>query len=426
MGFSDVFVLVGGYDHWIRSAFPTETKPAFKLACANCHIEATPDVVADWQKSKHAKHEVTCSVCHGTEHSSEKDVDRVADLTPYTCARCHQNQGTEFKGGKHASAWNAVKAWPNAHWQAMVPIEGTAGCQRCHKLGIKNKAEAKASKRKIGGVGFVSCDVCHTRHAFSLNEARRPQTCRACHSGSANPQWEMYSRSRHGWQRLDSQAGRTAPTRSRRMPACQDCHMPNGHHGVQTAWGFLAVRLPLPDDEKWAQSVRTILGALGILDKQGRATSRMTTAGRMALLRLSTADWQSERRRMLKRCCHCHPKAYAQRELENGDRMVREADGLMAEAIQIVAGLYADKILASPVEGGESYPDLLTLYEAGTPLERRLSEMFFKSRRNAVQGMFHNNTEYAFESGLDALHRDLGAIKYMAEQLRDRRQTSLE
>ena len=91
----------------------------------------------------------------------------------------------------------------------------------------------------------------------------------------------------------------------------------------------------------------------------------------------------------------------------------------MAEAIKIVAGLYADKILESSAERDESYPDLLALYDAGTPLERRLFEMFFKSRRNAVQGMFHNNIEYAFESGLDALHRDLGAIKYMAEQLRD-------
>jgi hypothetical protein len=53
-------------------------------------------------------------------------------------------------------------------------------------------------------------------------------------------------------------------------PTCQTCHMPNGDHEVQTAWGFLAVRLPMPEDKQWAADRATILQALGVLDPSGK------------------------------------------------------------------------------------------------------------------------------------------------------------
>ena len=39
--------------------------------------------------------------------------------------------------------------------------------------------------------------------------------------------------------------------------------MQDGNHGVRTAWGVLAVRLPLPEDKQWAADRATILEALG-------------------------------------------------------------------------------------------------------------------------------------------------------------------
>ena len=46
-------------------------------------------------------------------------------------------------------------------------------------------------------------------------------------------------------------------------PTCQTCHMQDGNHEVRTAWGFLAVRLPLPEDKQWAADRATILASLG-------------------------------------------------------------------------------------------------------------------------------------------------------------------
>ena len=58
-------------------------------------------------------------------------------------------------------------------------------------------------------------------------------------------------------------------------PTCQTCHMPDGDHAVHTAWGFLAVRLPLPEDPQWKADQVTILQALGVLDPGGSPTKRL-------------------------------------------------------------------------------------------------------------------------------------------------------
>lgn len=41
--------------------------------------------------------------------------------------------------------------------------------------------------------------------------------------------------------------------------------MARGDHEVRTAWGFIAVRLPVPEDKQWAADRLTILKALGVL-----------------------------------------------------------------------------------------------------------------------------------------------------------------
>ena len=38
--------------------------------CVECHKKITPNIVSDWQLSKHAQNAIDCSVCHGDEHQS--------------------------------------------------------------------------------------------------------------------------------------------------------------------------------------------------------------------------------------------------------------------------------------------------------------------------------------------------------------------
>jgi len=390
--------------------------PASAQQCVDCHKTVTPNIVSDWQLSKHNLAGVDCAICHGDQHASAQDVSKVQIPTPDTCATCHDAQVRQFKAGKHAAAWAAMKAMPTAHAQPVALMEGMKGCGGCHKIGLKTQVEIQELKEQGAGFGVASCDACHTRHIFSAREARQPQACQTCHMGFDHPQWEMYSASKHGVRYLLKQAnvlpeGVAAPT-------CQTCHMQEGNHAVRTAWGFLAVRLPLPDDKQWAADRATILQGLGVLDPKGKATGRVDVVKAADVARLTQEDWQRERDKMVKTCNQCHSANFAKAELEKGDQMIREADHLMAEAIRTVAALYKDGILAKPKNYAYAFPDLLTFHDAPTTIEQKLFVMFLEHRMRAFQGTFHANPDYALWYGWSELRRDLDEVKTMAAELR--------
>ncbi len=389
---------------------------AYAQQCVDCHKKVTPNIVSDWQISKHSQNEVTCSICHGELHKDQDDADKVQIPTPETCADCHEERVEQFKAGKHAAAWAAMKAMPTAHWQPMALMEGMKGCGGCHKIGLKTEAEIKELKKSGAGFGIASCDACHTRHIFSLQEAKQPQACQTCHMGFDHPQWEMYSASKHGVRYLLKQ-NKILPE-SVAAPTCQTCHMQEGNHEVRTAWGFLAVRLPLPEDKQWAADRVSILQGLGVLDPNGKPTARLDVVKAADVARLTQEDWQKERDKMIKTCNQCHSVNFAKAELEKGDQMIKEADHLMAEAIRTVAGLYKDGILAKPKDYAYPFPDLLTFHDASTPIEQKLFVMFLEHRMRTFQGTFHANPDYALWYGWSEMQRDLTEIKTTAEELR--------
>ena len=384
--------------------------------CVDCHQKVTPNIVSDWQVSKHSQAGINCPSCHGDEHKTAEDVKNVRIPTPDTCATCHPAQVQQFNSGKHALAWVSMKAMPTAHWQPMELMEGMKGCGGCHKIGLKTESEIKGLKKSGAGFGLASCDACHTRHIFSVKEASQPQSCRTCHMGIDHPQWEMYSASKHGVRYLLKQNG-TLPENVA-APACQTCHMQAGNHANRTAWGFLAVRLPMPEDKQWAADRATVLQGLGVLDPDGKPTPRLEVVKAADVVRLTQEDWQKERDKMVKTCNQCHSVNFAKAELGKGDMMIREADRLMAEAIRIVADLYKEGILTKPKNYAYAFPDLLTFNDAPTPIELELFKMFLEHRMRTFQGTFHANPDYAFWYGWSSMQRDLTDIKEMAKELR--------
>jgi hypothetical protein len=393
--------------------------------CVECHEGAgiftarkvTPGIVADWELSKHSQNGVDCSVCHGTEHQSYEDVAKAKIPTPETCGNCHEEKLAQFTAGKHAHAWTAMKAMPTAHWQPMALMEGMKGCGGCHKLGLKTEAEIAELKQEGGRFGVASCDACHTRHTFSLNEARSPQACQTCHMGFDHPQWEMYSSSKHGVRHLLKQNG--VLPQNAAAPTCQTCHMGEGNHAVRAAWGFLAVRLPMPEDTAWAADRTTILQGLGVLDPSGKPTARLDVVKSADLARLTQEDWQQERDKMVKTCNQCHSVNFARAELGKGDDMIREADRLMAKAIRTVAALYEDGTLKKPASYAHSFPDLLTFHDAPTSIEQKLFVMYLEHRMRTFQGTFHASPDYALWYGWSEMQRDLTEINEMARGLRE-------
>lgn len=404
---------------------PNVTQKAKK--CLECHIDKglSRGAIRDWKLSKHAEKGIGCNECHIPVKGTPERITKMAtacenkevrrEVSSTNCKQCHDEKVKEFAKGKHAFAWSAMESQPTTHMQPSQIMAGEKGCGGCHKIG-----------RDEG-----QCDSCHTRHRFSAAEARRPEACATCHMGFDHPQWEMYSTSKHGviyategdkwdfskkikdWYKNPLEASFKTP----RAPVCVTCHMQEGDHGVMTSWGFLALRLP-EDDKEWEGYRAKIMQGLGVKLDSGEGKQRimeMVVPNQMA--RLTKEDWQKERDKMINVCAQCHGKTWATDELKKVDGIIKEADKLMAEAVDIVQGLYKDKLLPTP----KDYPanvDLLRYYEVQSEIEQKLYFMFLEHRMRTFQGAFHANPDYMHWYGWAEMKRDLAEIREEAGKLR--------
>lgn len=397
-------------------------------ACVDCHNENSPGQVMDWEASRHSQVGVTCKVCHGNAHKVADDYQKAVLPDEKKCAQCHRKQFTEFTEGKHNHGWSVLNAIPATHMAPDELIEGGRGCGGCHNMGIKTE-EQKADQRAKGyRYQNNSCDECHTRHAFSLKEAQNPKACQQCHMGYDHPQWEMWSSSKHGMRYFAKKDGDLPENAA--APGCQACHLPDGTHENHTAWGFLGVRLPLPEDEQAAADRVTILKALGVLDpKTGEPTAILDAVKEYDMARLDQASWEKERNKMLDTCTQCHSRQYAKEQLDMGDAILTKADRLMAEAIETVAALYKEGIIQKPEGYPHNYPFLLTFMHTNgarwdenldglSYIDQVLVRMYMKHRMRAYQAFFHVNPDYAYWYGWNMMTEDLGEIKALAKNMR--------
>jgi formate-dependent nitrite reductase cytochrome c552 subunit len=393
-------------------------------ACVTCHGKITPGQVADWRVSAHAENDISCSYCHGEEHTSAEDVAKAAFPDEHVCAECHEDQFNQFTKGKHNFGWTALNAMPITHVEPDELMEGGRGCGGCHNMGIKSEEQKKEQLAKGHRYQNNSCDECHTRHSFSKKEAQDPRACQQCHMGYDHPQWEMWSSSKHGTRWFAKEAGRLPEGAA--VPTCQTCHLPNGSHNNHTAWGFLGVRLPLPEDPQWKADQITILKALGVLNPEtSEPTERLALITSVDMVRTTKEAFDTEREKMVKVCMQCHSETYARTQLEMGDSMIQKADYLLAKAIRIVAGLYKDGILKKPEDYAFAYPDFLHFMRTNgskldgmSHIDQVLFQMYMKNRMRTYQGQFHVNPDYAYWYGWAMMTKDLGEIEELAHILR--------
>jgi hypothetical protein len=397
-------------------------------SCLDCHKKHSPGQVQDWQVSRHAEEGITCRDCHGEDHSTAADYKKATLPDEQVCRACHEEQYDQFSKGKHNYGWTAMNAIPATHIAPDELMEGGGGCGGCHNMGIKSEAQKAEQLAKGYRYQNNSCDECHTRHSFSKKEAQNPRACQQCHMGYDHPQWEMWSSSKHGERFFAKESG--ALPADAAAPTCQHCHMKDGSHNNHTAWGFLGVRLPLPDNEQWKDDQIVILKALGVLDPEtGKPGPVYGAVTAVDLARTSEEAFNTERNKMLATCSECHSNQYAKERLENGDAMIQKADRLMAEAIKTVAALYKDGIIEKPADYPYNYPFLLMFMETGgkagakdfnkiSYIDQVLLQMYMKHRMRTYQAFFHINPDYAYWYGWAEMNKDMGEIKELARTMR--------
>jgi hydroxylamine dehydrogenase len=129
-------------------------------------------------------------------------------VTPKDCSRCHPDEATQYSKSKHANTieimWK-LDPWLNKGMNS--DNERKTGCFNCHGtvIAIDDNGKIDPATWPNAGVGRLnldgskgSCTSCHTRHRFSVAEARMPEACDQCHLGPDHPQIEIYEESKHG------------------------------------------------------------------------------------------------------------------------------------------------------------------------------------------------------------------------------------
>ncbi len=228
--------------------------------CIACHKKTDPVVYQQWGDSKHYRANVACYECHAAEKTDPDAFNHygytIAILvTPKDCGRCHSREVKEFSESHHSKAGRILGSLDNVLAEVVegnnafrtmgFPNGNSAaaanGCWQCHGSQVKVLAGGKLDPATYpnSGIGRInpdgsegSCNACHTRHSFSVAQARHPDTCGKCHLGPDHPQKEIYEESKHGIlffaninkMNLDSNKWVVGEDYWA-APACATCHM---------------------------------------------------------------------------------------------------------------------------------------------------------------------------------------------------------
>jgi hydroxylamine dehydrogenase len=238
---------------------PNEMSPESRK-CVRCHEKKTPGIVQQWGSSKHFRANVGCYECHAADR---KDVDSFKHrgemisviVSPRDCGTCHEKQVREMTESHHAKAGRILGSLDNLLAEVVEGNNGLVtpgfpkgnsaaaanGCWQCHGSQVKviGDGELDPATWPNTGIGRINpdgsegaCSACHSRHAFSVAQARRPDNCGKCHLGPDHPQAEIYEESKHGVayqahkdeMNLDS-AKWVVGVDYTQAPTCATCHM---------------------------------------------------------------------------------------------------------------------------------------------------------------------------------------------------------
>lgn len=224
-----------------------EASTAASSACVDCHEDATPAIVNQWNESQHGSEDVGCLDCHMADAADADAFDHNGEtiaiiVSPDDCARCHENEVAEFSDSHHAQAAKFIGSLDNF---LGIAVEGApaavSGCQQCHgsTVAVTENGQLEPATWPNTGMGRInpdgskgSCSACHARHEFSSAQARQPENCGKCHMGPDHPQLEIYIESKHGilYSAFKDQMNLDSPTwvvgqDYSAAPTCATCHM---------------------------------------------------------------------------------------------------------------------------------------------------------------------------------------------------------
>ena len=379
-------------------AAATETGPVDVLAnsndeCVTCHRNATPGIVEQYGHSTMAGAEVGCRDCHEVAANYPDAIEHegtfvLASPTAAKCESCHEAEVAQFNQSRHSipayvafagedgltpELKAAYEAVPEGGYvqdkvkarNALHALEGPAitlfACETCHNVG------KPASDGSVG-----QCQDCHLRHEFSLEQARKPETCNACHIGPDHPQWEIFQESPHGiayatsghkWN-WEADPG-TLTVNDFPAATCALCHF--------SGFGSSGTTHDVGDRLTWFL-------ASPISDRR--------------------PSWQDNKVRMQGVCLECHNKNFIDTFYGNADAAVEQVNAWVVESDQIMAPLKDN--------------GLLTAAPFDEPIDFTYFELWHHWGRTAKFGVWMQGPDYVQWHGAYEILSDLAELREMA------------
>jgi hypothetical protein len=360
--------------------------------CVVCHQRTTPGIVEQYGHSTMAAAEVSCQECHEVTVDYPGSVEHegtyvLGSPTTAMCEKCHTAEVAQFNQSRHGlpayvamvgstdlspeflAMYEAIPEGsfaPDKMRNALFAMEGPAvtrfACEGCHNIG---------KPAEDGSVG--QCQKCHLRHEFSLEQARKPETCNYCHIGPDHPQWEIYHESPHGiayatgghnWH-WEAEPGTLEVTD---FPAatCAICHMS----------GF---------------------GASGTTHDVG---DRLTWF-LFAPISERRPSWQDNKVRMQNVCLECHNKEFVDTLYEDADKLTEAINAWVVESNQIIAPLQEKGLLTS-----EPFDE---------PIDFTYFNLWHHWGRTAKFGAWMQGPDYVQWHGAYEILHDLAELREMTD-----------
>jgi len=303
--------------------------------CIDCHKKEQHALYQQWGDSKHYRANIGCYECHAAEKTDPDAFVHYENtiaviVSPKDCSRCHPKEVEEFVGSHHAKAGRILGSLDNvlaeivegnkgmvtAGFPEGVSAAAVNGCWQCHGSQIKVMPGGKIDPATYpnSGIGRInpdgsegSCNACHTRHSFSVAQARHPDTCGKCHLGPDHPQKEIYEESKHGINFFANQDKMNLDSPKWIVgedywaaPTCATCHMSATRN----------------------QPVTHDIGMRISWNNRPESSVRPETADAKMGLPGANVPWQVRRNNMQDVCSNCHNKNWVENFYTQYDSLI--------------------------------------------------------------------------------------------------------
>jgi DmsE family decaheme c-type cytochrome len=151
--------------------------------CLTCHAGAHPN----FERSPHAKAEVSCTSCHSV-HASKTDTDLLKASQPQLCFTCHSDTKPAFNMPFHHPVNEGVVQCGDCHdvhgtfqpGNLRATADQNAVCTKCH---AETRGPFVYEHAAVKAEGCVGCHSPHgSQNARMLNMPSINTLCNQCHS----------------------------------------------------------------------------------------------------------------------------------------------------------------------------------------------------------------------------------------------------